>query len=100
MTPVSAIAAMLAQQLGRPVIDKTEIKGNFDFSLQWTPDETQRGAGFGGMAPPAADNPLPADPSGPSIFTAVQDQLGLRLEAQKGPVETLVIDRIEKASGN
>lgn len=100
MTPVSAIAAMLAQQLGRPVIDKTEIKGNFDFSLQWTPDETQRGVGFGGMEPPATHSQLPSDPSGPSIFTAVQDQLGLRLEAQKGPVESLVIDRIEKASGN
>jgi uncharacterized protein (TIGR03435 family) len=100
MTPVSAIAAMLAQQLGRPVIDKTDIKGNFDFSLQWTPDETQRGIGFGGMEKPATDSPLPSDPTSPSIFTAVQEQLGLRLEATKGPVEILVIDRIEKASGN
>jgi uncharacterized protein (TIGR03435 family) len=100
MTPVSAIAAMLAQQLGRPVIDKTEIKGYFDFDLKWTPDETQRGVGLGGMAPPADDRSLPADPSGASIFTAVQEQLGLRLEATKGPVESLVIDHIEKASGN
>jgi uncharacterized protein (TIGR03435 family) len=100
MTPVSAIAAMLAQQLGRPVIDKTDIKGNFDFSLQWTPDETQRGPGLGGMDRPATDSPLPSDTSGPSIFTAVQEQLGLRLEATKGPVEILVIDHVEKASGN
>lgn len=100
MVPVSSIAAMLAQQLGRPVVDRTDIKGNFDFSLQWTPDETQRGGGFGGMDRPATEVPLPSDPSGPSLFTAVQDQLGLRLEATKGPVEILVIDRIEKASGN
>jgi uncharacterized protein (TIGR03435 family) len=100
MTPVSAIAAMLAQQLGRPVIDKTDIKGYFDFDLKYTPDETQRGMMFGGMAPPATDSPPPGDSSVPSIFTAVQEQLGLKLEASKGPVETLVIDHIEKASGN
>jgi uncharacterized protein (TIGR03435 family) len=100
MTTVAAIAGMLAQQLGRPVIDKTELKGNFDFSLKWTPDETQRGMGLGGMEKPVTDSPLPADPSGPSIFTAVQEQLGLRLEATRGPVEILVIDHVEKASGN
>jgi uncharacterized protein (TIGR03435 family) len=98
--PVTAIVQMLAQQLGRPVIDKTDIKGNYDFDLQWTPDETQRGGGFGGLERPATDNPLPADTSGPSLFTAVQEQLGLKLEASKGPVETLVIDHVEKASGN
>ena len=100
MTPVAGIAAALAQQLGRPVIDKTELKGSYDFDLKWTPDETQRGPGLGGMAPPATDSPLPADSSSPSIFTAVQEQLGLKLEASKGPVETLVIDHLEKASGN
>ena len=100
MTPVSAIAQMLAQQLGRPVVDKTGIEGSYDFSLQWTPDETQRGAGFGGMDRPATETPLPADTSGPSIFTAVQEQLGLKLESAKGPVEILVIERVEKASGN
>jgi len=97
---ISGITQMLAQQLGRPVIDKTDIKGNYDFNLQWTPDETQRGIGIAGMDRPAADSPLPADTSGPSLFTAVQEQLGLKLEASKGPVETLVIDRVEKASGN
>jgi uncharacterized protein (TIGR03435 family) len=99
--PVTGIIQMLAQQLGRPVIDKTNIQGNYDFNLQWTPDETQRGIGIAGMERPAADGPLPADTSsGPSLFTAVQEQLGLKLEASKGPVETLVIDRVEKASGN
>jgi uncharacterized protein (TIGR03435 family) len=96
---VTAIVQMLAQQLGRPVIDKTGIKGNYDFNLQWTPDETQRSMGIAGLDRPA-DSPLPADTSGPSLFTAVQEQLGLKLEAGKGPVETLVIDRVERASAN
>ena len=100
MAPVSSIAAMLSQQLGRPVVDKTGIKGNYDFTLQWTPDETQRGMGLGGMEKPATDSPMPADTSGPSVFTAVQEQLGLKLEAAKGPVEILVIDHIERPSGN
>jgi uncharacterized protein (TIGR03435 family) len=100
MVPVSGIAALLAQQLSRPVIDKTDIKGSYDFNLQWTPDETQRGMGFGGVERPVSDAPLPSDPTGPSLFTAIQDQLGLRLEASKGPVEILVIDRIEKPSGD
>jgi uncharacterized protein (TIGR03435 family) len=97
MAPVSALVNMLAQQLGRPVIDKTDLKGSYDFKLEWTPDATARkgiGAGAGGEAPPAGDS------SGPSIFTAVQEQLGLRLESQKGPVEVLVIDAVEKPSGN
>jgi uncharacterized protein (TIGR03435 family) len=94
--PMSAFVNMLAQQLGRPVIDKTDIKGNYDIKLEWTPDETTRGIGIGGggEAPPAGDS------SGPSIFTALQEQLGLRLESQKGPVEVLVIDFAEKPSGN
>jgi uncharacterized protein (TIGR03435 family) len=100
MVPLSGIAQLLAQQLGRPVIDKTDIKGNYDFSLQWTPDETQRGVGFGGVERPVTDTPLPNDPTGPSLFTAIQDQLGLRLEASKGPVDMIVIERIEKPSGN
>jgi uncharacterized protein (TIGR03435 family) len=88
---VTALANQLGQVLGRSVIDKTELTGNYDFKLEWTPDESQ---GPGGEAPPSSDN------TGVSIFTAVQDQLGLKLEATKGPVEILVIDRAEKASEN
>jgi len=91
----------LSSQLGRPVIDQTGLKGNFDFKLEWTPDPGQSGGGpFGGAPPPGADAPPPPDPNGPSIFTAVQEQLGLRLESQKGPVEMLVIDKVEKPSEN
>lgn len=89
----------LSSQLGRPVIDRTGLQGNFDFKLEWTPDPGQAAGPFGG-GPPGADAPPPPDPNGASIFTAVQEQLGLRLESQKGPVEMLVIDRVEKPSEN
>jgi uncharacterized protein (TIGR03435 family) len=68
-----ALAATLASPTGRPVLNKTGIQGNFDVQLDYAPDG-------------AADSPLP------SIFTALQEQLGLKLEAQKVPVEMLVID--------
>jgi len=86
----------LSSQLGRPVIDRTGLKGNYDFKLQWTPDPGQTGA----LPATGPDAPPPPDPNGPSIFTAVQEQLGLRLESQKGPVEMLVIDKVEKPSEN
>lgn len=76
--------------LGRNVIDETGLTGAFDIHLTWAVDADGQGP---------ADNPSP-DPAGPSIFTALQEQLGLKLEATKGPVEVLVIDYIEKPSGN
>ena len=85
----------LAQRLGRNVIDKTGLTGKYDINLEWTPEAAQlRSPGEG----PEAS--APPDQSGPSIFTAVQEQLGLRLESTKGPVEVIVIDRIEKPSEN
>jgi uncharacterized protein (TIGR03435 family) len=94
--PVSALANQLGQLLGRSVIDKTELAGNYDFKLEWTPDEGERRM----IRAPGGDAPAPAETAGPSIFTAVQDQLGLKLESTKGPVEILVIERAEKASEN
>jgi len=78
------------------VLDKTGLTGKYDFVLEWTPDPADaRAQGFGdGITEPA---PVPG---GPSIFTALQEQLGLRLESQKGPVENIVIDRAEKPSEN
>jgi uncharacterized protein (TIGR03435 family) len=90
--PIALLASQLSQQLGRSVIDKTDLTGKYDFSLKWTPDE---GATRGGP-----DAPPPADTSGPSIFTAVQEQLGLRLQSARGPVEILVIDHAEKPDAN
>jgi len=86
--------------LGRTVIDKTGLTGKYDFELKWTPDPGQPTAQPFGPPPPGVELPPPPDPNGPSIFTALQEQLGLRLESQKAPVETLVIDRVERPSEN
>lgn len=82
--------------LDRPVVDQTALSGRFDFTLKWTPDEFQfRSFGAGLPRPPAdaADAP-------PDLMTAIQQQLGLKLEGAKAPVEILVIDHVEKPSAN
>jgi len=88
------LSRLLSLQLRRPVIDKTGLTGNYDFTLKWAPD--QNTPMFNG----AGNDSVPSDSSGPSIFTAVQEQLGLKLESQKGPVEMIVIDHVEKPSEN
>ncbi|HYI98050.1 MAG TPA: M56 and DUF3738 domain-containing protein [Bryobacteraceae bacterium] len=90
-------ANALSNIIGRPVIDRTGLTGNFDFKLEWTPES---GALTPGAPGERTDSSSQVDLSGPTIFTAVQDQLGLKLESQKGPVEMIVIDRLEKASAN
>jgi uncharacterized protein (TIGR03435 family) len=96
------LVQVLAQQVGRPVIDNTGLKGSYDFTLEWTPDPGQGlGPGFGGPGePPRPDNPAPTEPSGTSVFVAIQEQLGLKLESQKTPVEIIVIESVEKPSEN
>ncbi len=94
------LVTVLSNQLGRPVLDRTGLTGRYDIKLQWTPDPGQSLTPLGGAPPPGAQAPPPPDPNGPSIFTAIQEQLGLRLESQKGPVEMIVIDRVEKPSEN
>ena len=81
-------------KLDRPIVDKTGIQGRYDFELDWTPDDTQ----FGGRTEttPPADGASTA----PSLFTAVQEQLGLKLEANRAQVDVLAIDHIEKPSEN
>jgi uncharacterized protein (TIGR03435 family) len=81
--------------LDRPVVDQTGLAGRFDFTLTWTPDEFQF-AGLGGRAAPPADNVA----APPDLFTAMQQQLGLKLEATKAPTETLVVDKVEKPTEN
>jgi uncharacterized protein (TIGR03435 family) len=75
------IAAGLRRQAGRPVEDHTGLKGNFDFQIEWSPDET-------------------ADSLYPSLFTVLKEQLGLKLQPAKGTVEILVIDQINHPSSN
>ena len=92
--PITKLIEMLSSTLGRRVVDKTDLTGNFDMSMTWTPDETQA------MQFPNVPQPRPADPTGPSLFTAIQQQLGLKLESSRGPVDILIIDRAEKPSQN
>jgi uncharacterized protein (TIGR03435 family) len=93
--PVSALADVLELVVSRKVIDETRLKGNYDAVLHWTPDERPTMFGTGEPAnAPRADSPEI------SIFTAIQQQLGLKLEARKGPVEIVVIDQVDRASMN
>jgi uncharacterized protein (TIGR03435 family) len=76
-TTISELMRRLSPPLGRPVVDRTGLSGSFDLELQWSPDH-------------AADTP------GPSLFTAIQEQLGLKLESQRLPVDVLVVDKVER----
>jgi uncharacterized protein (TIGR03435 family) len=89
----------LSRLTGRNVIDKTNLAGKYDIDLQYTPEQGQFQAPPGG-APPGMPSLPPMDPNGPTLFTALQEQLGLKLESQKGPVEMIVIDSIERPSEN
>ena len=90
-TGMQMLALNLSNQLGRPVLDKTGLTGKYDFKLEWTPDA--------GLTPSSQPATVP-ELGGPSLFAALQEQLGLLLETQKGKVEMLVIDRVEKPSEN
>jgi uncharacterized protein (TIGR03435 family) len=91
--PMPILVNFLSQQLGRSVIDKTGLDGKYDFTLKWMPDPLAPGS------PPGSDA-VPLDPSAPSLTEAIQEQLGLKLQPTKGPVEILVIDHVEKPSEN
>ena len=93
------VVQVLSNQVRRPVLDKTGLTGKYDIHLTWTPDGPQ-GFGPGGPLPAGVEPPPPPDPNGPTIYTAVQEQLGLALKSDKGPVDMIVIDRVEKASEN
>jgi len=99
--PLESLARLLSQHLGREVLDQTGLKGNYDFTLKWTPEQSPPAMAIGPEGgKPGTDNAPPPESSGPSIFTAIQEQLGLKLESTKGPVEILVIDHIERPSEN
>jgi uncharacterized protein (TIGR03435 family) len=82
--------------LERPVVDQTGLPDRYDFTLKWTPDQAQLAA----MGPNAPAPPPAAADAPPDLFAAIQQQLGLKLESTKAPVDVLVIDRLQKPSEN
>ena len=90
-TPMAQFATVLSNFVQRVVLDRTQLAGAFDFRLSWTPDRIPQGA-----PPPGAPALPPVDPNGPSLFAALQEQLGLKLESTRAPLEVLVIDRAER----
>ena len=85
---LSVLAVNLTNMVGRPVVDRTGLTGRYDYRLKYAPEQLNAG-----------DKPE-TDESGPSIFTALQEQLGLKLEPTKGPIDVVVIDRVERPSAN
>lgn len=94
---LAMLAISLSGSVPRTVVDRTGITGSFDIELSWTPDQMPRGTA-GGDAPRIKGGQI--DPNGPSIFTALQEQLGLKLESTRGPVDMLVIDHVEHPTEN
>jgi uncharacterized protein (TIGR03435 family) len=87
------IHVMQRNMVDRPIVDRTGLKDRFDFTLTFTPNDYQI-ANMGGGLPPPGDNPPP------ELFTAIQEQLGLKFEPAKAPAEVIVIDHVEKPSEN
>jgi uncharacterized protein (TIGR03435 family) len=90
----------LSKQLSRTVVDKTGLTGKYNFALQWEPEDALAFATGGPSGQPGNDNASPPDSGGASLLTALREQLGLKLEPQKGPVSVIVIDHIETPSPN
>lgn len=87
--PLSTLTDILSQVLNRPVVDQTGLTGNYDFHIKWTPDQVAASAdaGQGSDAPPP-------------LFTALQEQLGLKLQAGKDPIQVLIVDSISMPTAN
>jgi uncharacterized protein (TIGR03435 family) len=98
--PIEQLASQLTDMVRRTVLDRTDLTGRYDLTLKYVPDyvalRSPTASASEGLSTPSASEPI----GGVSIFTALQDQLGLKLESGKGPVDIIVIDHIEKPSGN
>ncbi|HVI78067.1 MAG TPA: TIGR03435 family protein, partial [Candidatus Acidoferrum sp.] len=96
--PLDLLVNQLSMRVGRTVVDKTGLKGNYSFHLHWTPDaeeaERLKQQGF----PEGGGLPSPSDAGGPDLLTAVQQQLGLKLEPTTDNIQVLVIDHTEQPS--
>jgi uncharacterized protein (TIGR03435 family) len=98
--PMAELIRTLAMVMGRPVLDRTGVTGEFEVRMEFTPDETTAGLpGSRGPGDPGGA-PLPTDTSRPTISAALQEQLGLKLAPAKAPVEVLVIDHVERPTAN
>jgi uncharacterized protein (TIGR03435 family) len=96
---MAALALVLSAFTGQTVFDKTGLKGSYSFSVDWTPFIQPL------QPPPGGDEPVPAFPPdlsrfAPAIAMALEDELGLKLDSAKGPVEVLVVDHVERPSAN
>ncbi|MGD0130443.1 MAG: TIGR03435 family protein [Bryobacteraceae bacterium] len=86
------VSVMQRAVLDRPVVDQTRLEGRYNFALNWTPDETQF-ASLGGVPPGIGRKP----DAPPNLFTAIQQQVGLKLDTTKALMDVMVIDKVEKA---
>jgi uncharacterized protein (TIGR03435 family) len=91
-------AWMQSGVMDKPVVDQTELSGRYDFQLRWTPDESQfaQFRGTGAVVPPPSDDPK----APPSLYTAIQEQIGLKMGPAKIPDDVIVIDHAQKPSEN
>jgi uncharacterized protein (TIGR03435 family) len=96
-SPVSAVANVLSPLVQRVVVDRTGLTGEWEFELTFTPDPSTLSLPPGFPLPPVAAN---ADPNAASLFTALEEQLGLKLQPARGPVEMLVVDRVQQPTDN
>jgi uncharacterized protein (TIGR03435 family) len=96
--PVEGLLPMLEMTLDKPVVDATGLKGTYEIEMHWVGEPLIGGQMRTAMAQARANTGLPSDPGpgGPTIQQALRDQLGLKLELKKGPVETLVVDRVDR----
>ena len=93
--PIVVLAEQFALRLGRTVVDMTGLKGNYDIDLEWTSDE-----GALPFLEGSPDSVPPPDPQGQTILTALKEQLGLKIESRRVPVDVIVIDHLERPSAN
>jgi uncharacterized protein (TIGR03435 family) len=96
---ITVLAAQLTRQMGRQVVDKTNLTGEYNLALDWTPQAGESSVIPGQPGPPPEPR-SDGDDVKPSIYTAVQTQLGLRLQPTRAPLDVLVIDRVERPSAN
>ncbi|MEP7352601.1 MAG: TIGR03435 family protein [Acidobacteriota bacterium] len=92
---MDALAGILTVYADRRVFDRTDLAGLYDFELKFTPDQTANAT-----SPPPGAAPPQVDPNGPSLFTAIQEQLGLKLESATGPLDSIVVEAVERPTAN